>query len=82
MRYLLAIAILALTGCSALDNYQPTCPGLRPYDPQLCRGEKWQQIPNFEIKRSAAILKVGLINGNAFISQRVVHTDRLGNRLF
>ena len=48
MRYFLAIAILALSGCSALDNYQPTCPGLRPYDPQLCRGEKWQQIPNFE----------------------------------
>jgi hypothetical protein len=48
MRYLLIVSVLALTGCSVLDNYQPTCPGLRPYDPQLCRGEKWQQIPNFE----------------------------------
>ena len=47
MRYLLAIVMLLLTGCSTFNQIATTCPGLRPYDPQLCRGESFEQIPNF-----------------------------------
>lgn len=48
MRYLLVIIAILLTGCSSIAQIANTCPGLRPYDPQLCRGETFQQIPNFE----------------------------------
>lgn len=44
MKYLIVLALL-LSGCS---SYRPLCPGTRYYDPQICRGEKWQQLPNFE----------------------------------
>jgi hypothetical protein len=44
MKYLIVLALF-LTGCS---SYRPLCPGTRYYDPQICRGEKWQQLPNFE----------------------------------
>jgi hypothetical protein len=51
MRYILAtILISLLTGCAAVNHtldIVSTCPGLRPYDPQLCRGENFQQLPNF-----------------------------------
>ena len=51
MRYIFAIVALLLTGCSAMDHALTaarTCPGLRPHDPQMCRGEFFQQLPNFE----------------------------------
>ena len=44
MRLLLLASLLVLTGCSVY----PLCPGTRSYDPQVCRGEKFQRIPNFE----------------------------------
>ena len=49
MRYL--AIVLLLSGCASsnpLLAYKPLCPGTRAYDPQICRGEKWQQLPNFE----------------------------------
>lgn len=46
MRLILAsIGLLVLSGCALSP---PLCPGTRSYDPQICRGEKWQRIPNFE----------------------------------
>jgi hypothetical protein len=30
-----------------LANYQPLCPGTTYYDPQVCRGEKFQSLPPF-----------------------------------
>ena len=48
MRYLLATIILSLTGCAFINETTPKCPGLRAYDPQLCLGEQFQQLPNFE----------------------------------
>lgn len=48
MRYFLATIVILLTGCSTAPNLVTTCPGLRPYDPQMCRGEFFQQLPNFE----------------------------------
>lgn len=48
MRYILATLILSLTGCAFVKETVGTCPGLRSYDPQFCRGESFQQIPNFE----------------------------------
>ena len=47
MRIALLAILLALTGCSTLE-YRPLCPGTRAYDPQICRGEKWQQLPNWD----------------------------------
>lgn len=38
--------VLVLSGCAA--PYTTLCPGTRYYDPQICKGDKWQQIPNFE----------------------------------
>jgi hypothetical protein len=43
MRYVLVLAIL-VTGCASGAR----CPGLKTHDPQLCLGEQFQQIPNFE----------------------------------
>lgn len=48
MRAILAIVMLLLTGCSTIDQIATTCPGLRPHDPQMCRGEFFQRLPNFE----------------------------------
>jgi hypothetical protein len=48
MRYIFAIITLSLTACSTIEQIATTCPGLRPYDPQMCRGEYFQQLPNFE----------------------------------
>lgn len=48
MRYIFATVVFLLTGCAPVTQFVNTCPGLRPYDPQLCRGESFQQIPNFE----------------------------------
>jgi hypothetical protein len=48
MRYIFAIITLLLSGCSTVAQIATTCPGLRPYDPQMCRGEYFQQLPNFE----------------------------------
>jgi len=48
MRYILLTIALLLTGCSTIEQIATTCPGLRPYDPQMCRGEFFQQLPNFE----------------------------------
>lgn len=48
MRYLFFLSTILLTGCSTITQIATTCPGLRPYDPQLCKGETFQQIPNFE----------------------------------
>ena len=46
------VLVSCLAGCGSvgqfLDNYQPLCPGTRHYDPQICRGEKFQRLPNFE----------------------------------
>jgi hypothetical protein len=51
MRWLTVLSLLAVTGCSSVlpgyPAYRPLCPGTRSYDPQICRGESWQQIPNF-----------------------------------
>lgn len=48
MRYIFVIVTLLLTGCAFVKETAMTCPGLRSYDPQFCRGESFQQIPNFE----------------------------------
>lgn len=48
VRYILLTVALLLTGCSTIEQIATTCPGLRPYDPQMCRGEFFQQLPNFE----------------------------------
>ena len=48
MRYILLTLAFLLTGCSTIEQIATTCPGLRPYDPQMCRGEFFQQLPNFE----------------------------------
>lgn len=48
MRYIFAILVILLTGCSTVRQITSTCPGLRPHDPQMCRGEYFQQLPNFE----------------------------------
>jgi hypothetical protein len=45
MRLLLIPVLLVLYGCA---GYQPLCPGTRSYDPQVCRGEKFQRLPNFQ----------------------------------
>jgi hypothetical protein len=42
----LAVVLTLLAGCSSIPR--PLCPGTRSYDPQVCRGEKFQRIPNFE----------------------------------
>lgn len=62
---LLVICLLATTGCTSnvkrqtvSDSPNPklewlfhrTCPGLKPEDPQFCRGEGWDQIPNQEFE--------------------------------
>jgi len=46
-RYLVILSI-GLAGCTSLPTFQPLCPGTRPYDPQICKGEKFQRLPNFE----------------------------------
>lgn len=57
---LLTIVLLSVVGCAGTGSRtadtrpnptwewltSTTCPGLRPEDPQLCRGETWTQIPN------------------------------------
>ncbi len=49
MRYFVLFAfLLIVTGCAPITQLVTTCPGLRPYDPQLCKGESFQQLPNFE----------------------------------
>lgn len=48
MRYILATIAFLLTGCSTIEQIASTCPGTRSYDPQMCRGEFFQQLPNFE----------------------------------
>lgn len=48
MRYIFATLFILLSGCSTVKEIATTCPGLRPYDPQMCRGEFFQQLPNFE----------------------------------
>ena len=47
MRLLTLVFVLILAGCSSV-RFEPLCPGTRYYDPQICRGEKWHQLPNFE----------------------------------
>jgi hypothetical protein len=46
MRIAILAVVLVLSGCAA--PYTTLCPGTRYYDPQICKGDKWQQIPNFE----------------------------------
>jgi hypothetical protein len=41
MKYILLLTLLS--GCAMIP-----CPGTTPYDPQLCRGERWVQYRNFE----------------------------------
>lgn len=49
MRYFaLIILLLTTSGCAFVKQTMMTCPGTRHYDPQLCRGESFQQLPNFE----------------------------------
>ncbi len=49
MRYFaLIILLLTTSGCAFVKETMSTCPGLRSYDPQLCKGESFQQLPNFE----------------------------------
>ena len=48
MRYILATVLLSLTGCAFVNETLTRCPGTRSYDPQFCRGESFQQLPNFE----------------------------------
>ena len=46
MKTLLALSVIVLTGCGSLPT--PLCPGSRYYDPQVCRGEQFQQrLSNF-----------------------------------
>lgn len=62
MRIILCLlASVTLTACSTTQStttasgkqsswaewlMPSTCPGTRPEDPQVCRGQGWQQIPN------------------------------------
>lgn len=53
MRIILILSVILFQGCSTVDAYldklsPPICPGHRYYDPQTCRGEKFQRLPNFE----------------------------------
>lgn len=49
VRYIFATIIaFLLTGCAFISTTVPLCPGTRHYDPQICKGEYFQQIPNFE----------------------------------
>lgn len=45
MKLALIAVVLVLSGCA---SYTTLCPGTRHYDPQICKGDKWQQLPNFE----------------------------------
>lgn len=45
MKWFVLLILAVLSGCA---SYQPLCPGTRHYDPQVCRGEKFQRLPNFE----------------------------------
>ena len=49
--------LMALTACSSLDSSVSredifsedlACRGFKAKDPQFCKGEQWEQIPNFE----------------------------------
>lgn len=49
--------LMALTACSSLDtsvsredifSQDLACRGFKAKDPQFCKGEQWEQIPNFE----------------------------------
>lgn len=61
----LIVCLVAVTGCASNGKrtvssnapnpkwewlFPTTCPGLRPEDPQFCRGEGWDQIPNQEFE--------------------------------
>jgi len=49
MRIVFFVIITSLlTGCAFVKQTAMNCPGLKSYDPQMCRGEFFQQIPNFE----------------------------------
>lgn len=48
MRYVFVSIAFMLSGCETLNQVANTCPGFRAYDPQMCRGEYFQQLPNFE----------------------------------
>lgn len=58
-KFILLFVAITIAGCASTKNKadtrpnpqwewltSTTCPGLRPEDPQLCRGEQWTQIPN------------------------------------
>jgi uncharacterized protein YcfL len=52
----IASILIALTGCSSTGSITQqdifaedlACKGFKAKDPQFCKGEQWQQIPNFE----------------------------------
>lgn len=46
--FVLITFLVTTSGCAFIKETMTTCPGLKPYDPQLCRGEQFQQLPNFE----------------------------------
>ena len=63
---LLAVTISLLAGCASSSSTRTVyrdkpspkwewlntgvCPGLRPEDPQFCKGQGWDQIPNQEFE--------------------------------
>lgn len=56
MKKLITLYIMLLvSGCATSTGspkpafewlFPTTCPGTRYYDPQVCRGETWTQLPN------------------------------------
>lgn len=48
MKAILAIGLVLLVSGCASSGWKPLCPGTRTYDPQTCRGERFQTLPNFE----------------------------------
>lgn len=46
--FVLITFLLTTSGCAFIKETTSLCPGTRSYDPQVCRGEFFQQLPNFE----------------------------------
>ena len=63
MKRLILILTTVVAGCGSIDSLVSNmpCPGHRPYDPQLCRGEKPARIPNFKNEAQRIMERCGSI---------------------
>lgn len=63
MKRCILLSIILLSGCSSIDHALTNmpCPGHRPYDPQTCRGEKFQRLPNFTNEAQRIMERCGSI---------------------